>query len=341
MTRTLFRRITALLTALMLLSPTAVALTAEEQSALFDERLSQLHTPNELADMTGMVNLHPGESAYAPCVSPGIVPFDEIEEGGLKPTQSGAFFSSDETVVTVDADGLITAVGEGEAEVLCIIADGEFTYNVSVDEDHPPLVVQNYIYVLNREFYSVKRAKLPKYNQYAKWYYGRRKEVGWCSVFTIYCANAAGIDPLTLEEADYENPPMVQFFQQGQVGHQYDGFMDMGRFVAIPKPGYLVIYADMDNAYRTVHIASVTAVEDLGGGKYAVTTIEGNMSNSVKSYCYIYDSNLANNMVGAEKGRKLKWNMSEVPQEMQVDPLVQYELHTDHWSVFGFCQTWK
>ena len=33
--------------------------------------------------------------------------------------------------------------------------------------------------------------------------------------------------------------------------------------------------------------------------------------------------------------------MAQVPEEMQTDPLVQYTLHTDHWSVFGFGQTWE
>lgn len=331
----------ALFLALVFLCSSAMAISNEERDALFDQALANLLTPDQLADETGMFGMHPGDTAYAPCVSPGIVPFDEIGEQGLQPTRSGEFSSSDESVVTVSADGLLTALGEGEAEVVCLVDGEEYTYNVVVGENQMPRLIHNYVYVLNREYYSVKRAKLPKYNQYAKWYYGRKKEVGWCAVFTIFCANAAGTDPLTLEEANFENPPVVQFFQQGQVGHQYDGFMDMGRFVAVPKPGYLVIYAEMDNAYRTVHVGSVTDVKDLGDGKYAVTTVEGNMSNSVKSYCYLYDSNKANNMVGSEKGRKLQWNMEELPEELQTDPLVQYELHTDHWSVFGFGQTWK
>ena len=33
--------------------------------------------------------------------------------------------------------------------------------------------------------------------------------------------------------------------------------------------------------------------------------------------------------------------LSELPEAEQTNPLVQYELHTDHWSVFGFCQTWE
>ena len=42
-----------------------------------------------------------------------------------------------------------------------------------------------------------------------------------------------------------------------------------------------------------------------------------------------------------EKGKKLQYNMSELPAEEQTDPLIQYKLHTDHWSVFGFGASWK
>jgi len=336
-----FSRLTAFLLALLLLAPGAFAITNEERSTLFDEALAALQTPDQISNQSAAFGLHTLDSAYVPCVSPGIVPFDEQGKEGLMPIKGGAFTSSDESVVTVSASGLMTGVAPGEATVKAVTEDGEYYYQVTVGDDQLPQVIKNYLYVLNREFYSVKRSKLPKYNKYAKWYYGRKKEVGWCSVFTIYCANAAGTDPLTLKQVDYENPPMVQFLEQGQVGHQYDGFWDMGRFVGVPKPGYLVIYADMSNAYRTVHIGSVSDVQDLGDGRYAVTTLEGNMSNSVKSYCFLYDSSKANNRVGQEKGLKLQNNMEELPAEYRTDPLVQYELHTDHWSVFGFCQTWK
>ena len=97
----------------------------------------------------------------------------------------------------------------------------------------------------------------------------------------------------------------------------------------------------MKKAYRTTHIGSVTDVVDLGDGLYAVTTVEGNMSNTVKSYRYIYDSNKTNHYIGTENRNKLQYNMSVLPADMQTDPLVQYDLHTDYWSVFGFCQTWE
>ncbi len=334
-----YRRVTAFVISLFLLIPT-LALADAERDALFDKALAGLLTPAQQGEATGTYGLHTGDSAYAPCVTPGIIPYDEQAEY-VYPEINGTFTSSDESVVSISEDGVMTGVAPGEATVTCELADGTHTYQVTVGDDQLPETIKNYVYVLNREFYSVKRAKLPKYNQYAKWYYGRKKEVGWCSVFTIYCANASGNLPLGEKEVDTENPPMVQFFREGQVGNQYDGFWSLGRFVDVPKPGYLVIYADMSNAYRTVHIASVTDVKDMGDGVYAVTTVEGNMSNTVKSYCYLYDSKKSNHMIGTEDRNKLQYNMSELPAELQTDPLVQYTLHTDHWSVFGFGQTWK
>ena len=72
------RRFAALFLALMLLASSAMAITNEERDALFDQALAGLLTPDQMADETGMFGMHPGDTAYAPCVSPGIVPFDEI-----------------------------------------------------------------------------------------------------------------------------------------------------------------------------------------------------------------------------------------------------------------------
>lgn len=334
-----FKRAAAFFLTVALLLPGA-SMADERLDALFDQALAGLQTPAQQGEATGAYTLHTGDSAYAPCVNPGIIPYDE-QASFPYPEISGVFSSSDESVVTISQDGIMTGVAPGQATVTCTLADDEHRYTVTVGDDQMPETIKNYLYVLNREFYSVRRARLPKYNQYAKWYYGRKKEVGWCSVFTIYCANASGNLPLGEKEVDTAQPPMVQFFREGQVGNQYDGFWSLGRFVDIPKPGYLVIYADMSNAYRTVHIGSVTDVKDLGDGLYAVTTVEGNMSNTVKSYCYLYDSNKANNLIGTEDRNRLQYNMAQVPEEMQTDPLVQYTLHTDHWSVFGFGQTWE
>ena len=97
---------------------------------------------------------------------------------------------------------------------------------------------------------------------------------------------------------------------------------------------------DMSKAYLTTHIGSVVEVEDRGGGIYAVTTVEGNMSNTVKRYTYLYDSNKSNHQITTDTRKHLQENMSMLPESEHTDPLCQYELHTDHWSVFGFGATW-
>lgn len=57
-------------------------------------------------------------------------------------------------------------------------------------------------------------------------------------------------NPIKVADLETEGESPVQFFREGQVGRQYDGFLELDRFVSVPKSGYLVIYADMSNAYR-------------------------------------------------------------------------------------------
>lgn len=330
-------RIAALVLALCCLMPAAFA--DEETDALFAERLSQLQTPAEAAIASGNYQLRTGNSGYFPYVSPGVIPFDEQAETPL-PAPEGTFTSDDESIVMVAQDGLMTGKSAGETIVRWQSPEGEKSIVVTVSDEAMSEIAKNYVYVLNREYYSVARQRLPKYNQYAKWYYRKKKEVGWCSVFTIYCANAAGFDPIEEKDIDPANDYTDVFFREGQVGNQYDGFNKLGRFVGVPKPGYTVIYVDMSKAYLTTHIGSVVAVEDRGGGIYAVTTVEGNMSNTVKRYTYLYDSNKSNHQITTDTRKHLQENMSMLPESEHTDPLCQYELHTDHWSVFGFGVTW-
>ena len=328
-----FRRALCLLFALVALCPAAMA----DDSTLFDEAAAALLSPAAAALQSGVYELRLGDSAYVPAVAPEITPFDEPAASA---TVNGTFESSNETVVTVDAQGVMTAVGEGTATVVYRASTGDANCEVTVSRDAIAEKAKAMAYIARREFYTVKRSRLPKYNKYAKWYYGKKKEVGWCSVFTIWCANASGNQPLKEKDVTEIGAQDVIYFREGQVGNQYDGFLKLNRFGAVPRAGYPVIYADMSKGYRTTHIGIVVDAQDRGDDVYQVTTVEGNMSNSVKSYCYLYDSKLDNHLVGVEKGVKLQYNMSELPASEQTDPLVQYALHTDHWSVFGFGESW-
>ncbi|MCL1854929.1 MAG: CHAP domain-containing protein [Clostridia bacterium] len=315
-----------------------VALAGKDPAA-FDAARSVLKTPAQQGITALEYGLHPGESAYVPEVAPEITPFDEPEAVVYPPVQ-GNFESSDDTILTVNDRGLMTAKAPGVVRVTYQKPEAEAHYRVTVSDEIPTERAKAMAYVARREFLETRQARLPKYNKYAKWYYGKKKEVGWCAVFAIWCANASGSDPL--KEKDSANVPedATLYLKEGQVGNQYDGFAALGRFGAIPRTGYMVIYADMRNGYRVTHIGIVVDAVPLEGGMYRVTTVEGNMSNSVKSYVYLYDSGKDNHLVGVEKGLKLQRNMSKVPEDDREDPLPQYEPHTDHWTVFGFCETW-
>ncbi|MDO4483882.1 MAG: Ig-like domain-containing protein [Clostridia bacterium] len=327
-----------LVLSLLLLSASAMA--DADTDAEFTARLEALLTPAQEGMATGTYAIHTGDTAYVPDVAPAITPYDK-RDTTVYPPVNGTFSTSDEAVVTVSGKGEMTGIAEGTATVTYHADDGDHVYEITVSDEALPELVKNYVYTLRQQFYTVKRARLPKYNRYAKWYYGRKNEVGWCGVFTIWCANAAGTNPLKVKQLDTANPPMVQYMREGNVSNQYEGYKALDRWTGIPKPGYTIIYANLENNYKYIHIGSVADVVDRGNGIYQVTTIEGNVSNSIKSYCFLYDSNASNHMAAEVKGQKLQRNMSTLPKEEQTDPLVQYKLITDTWAVFGFGQSWE
>lgn len=318
--------------ALALFSLAPLPAAAAPSQAFLDARAAH-KSPLEVTLETGAFEMRPGDETWYPTISPGIVPTDE-RDSAPDPTSSGAYFTSDPAVATVSDAGRVTAVAEGE----CVVSNedasgGRTAFNVVVSKDAIPEGGRNMAYVAQREFLAVARGTVKRDNKYARWYYKKRKEVGWCAVFTSYVSNFAGVDtykvnkldPTTIGEGD------VLSFLEGEVGRQYDGFLETGRFVNLPRPGYLVIYGNRRNSYRTTHIGVVVDVVDRGDGWYQVTTVEGNMGTSVKSFCYLYNSNVAHP----------KANMKALPKDERPNPLVQYKLATDYWSVFGFCATYK
>lgn len=329
----------SLLAALVLLCAGPLPVLAQDNTALFEAAYAAWLSPKEAALQSGTYTLRTGGGAYVPCVAPEITPYDQKAD---PPSSEGCTFASaDPQVVSVDASGWMTGVAAGEATVTCTMADGTAqSFAVTVSDSVLPEAAKAFVYVVRREFLKNQQQRLPKANPYTIWYYHSKKEVGWCSVFTIWCANASGTNPIDEKDAVDIPADRMLLLREGQVGNQYDGFSRNARFVGIPRPGYLVIYANMKNTYLFTHIGIVTDVQDAGGGFYQVTTVEGNMSNTVKCYTYLYDSNADNSFLTPETRAEQKPNMSVVPLENQTDPLTQYELSTDTWTVFGFCATW-
>ena len=54
-------------------------------------------------------------------------------------------------------------------------------------------------------------------------------------------------------------------------------------------PSFLLVYGCSYN--KTIHVGLVYDVEELGDGKFRITTLEGNMSKRVKMYIHDYDMN--------------------------------------------------
>lgn len=73
----------------------------------------------------------------------------------------------------------------------------------------------------------------------------------------------------------------------------------------MPQPGFLLVYGCSFN--KTIHVALVYDVKDLGDGKYRITTLEGNMASRVKMYIHDYDMNAEVNT-----NKKTSTNLSEV-----------------------------
>ena len=168
------------------------AATAQaEETALFEAAAADWLSPKAAAMAAGTYELHTGDSAYAPPVAPEVTPYDE--ETVLPPAAGYTFETSDSQIVSVDAQGLMTGVSDGTATVTCVKDGKSDAFTVTVSADALPERVKAYVYVARREYLKNMRQYLPRANEYTKWYYRRAKEVGWCAVFTIWCANAVGL----------------------------------------------------------------------------------------------------------------------------------------------------
>ncbi len=195
-----------------------------------------------------------------------------------------------------------------------------------------PALIENFRQIALREWTELGGKKISKElrdNKYNKWW---GYAVGWCGAFASYCLESAGV-PLDSEDSINKLKPLENGDPHGVraagVPKLDTGYTNLGRVTKIPRPGYLVIYGSVKDSYGYKHVGVVVDVEDRGDGVYRLTTVEGNMGSTVKSFCYLYDSR---NMTHE--------NLSAVPAQEQTDPNVQYTPHQDTWYVTEFCMTW-
>ena len=213
-------------------------------------------------------------------------------------------------------------------------AEGELeTYDLTFSEDMP-LIARNFVLTARAEFEKHPFEKLPKANEYTKWYYQDKREIGWCSVFQIYCAYHSGVQLMRYKQGVEAAQGEVISAMEGRVGNVYYVFEEQGRWLdgtegAVPKPGYLVIYGVRGSTPYT-HVAIVESVTELGDGLYELTTLEGNINSSVRRINYRYS---------ATPKQKYR-NMFTVPESEITRENCQYKLQNKEWYVTGFCATW-
>ena len=256
--------------------------------------------------------MHPGETMSVPA--------------------AGKWKSMNDTIAAVDGEN-ITALSEGTCVLEYENAGETLSYELTVDEKAPTELVKKAISIAREEFTTLGGKTLKKANKYTKWYTKNNNGFGWCGAFVGWCLDTAGVPMFRVEKAEPVDDALSYAISEASVGKILTGYTKMERTTNIPRPGYLVIYSVTKKSYYNIHVGMVSDVQDLGEGKYLLTTIEGNVSNRVKSYQYYYDS--------TDEAAEKQENMTALPKEMQVDEAICYKLHSKDWYIKTFCQTYK
>lgn len=205
------------------------------------------------------------------------------------------------------------------------------------DLDFPaemPLEARNFVLQARAQFELHPFEKLPKANEYTHWYYHDKREIGWCSVFQIWCAYHSGVKLIHHNLKDRLPENTVFTAMEGRVGNVYKAFDKQGRWLAgtegaVPQPGYVVIYGVRGSTPYT-HIAIVESVTQVDETLYELTTIEGNVNSTIKRMNYRYDS----------KPKQPYYNMSTIPENEITRTNCQYTLQKNNWYITGFGATW-
>ena len=214
-------------------------------------------------------------------------------------------------------------------------AEGELdSYDLTFPEEMP-LTARNFVLTARAQFEKHPFEKLPKANEYTQWYYRDKREIGWCSVFQIWCAYHSGMQLVRYKQDVQVGETDCISAMEGRVGNVYYAFEQHGRWLqcdqmeAVPQPGYLLIYGVRGSTPYT-HVGIVESVTALGDGLYELTTIEGNVNSTIKRMNYRYDAT----------PKQKYYNMSVIPEGEITRENCQYTLQKDSWYITGFCRTW-
>ncbi len=185
----------------------------------------------------------------------------------------------------------------------------------------PPAEIQNMLDIAYAEWEALGGEKLPNVNKFTEWR-GKGYKFEWCAGYVTWAMMEAGIPMQELADIRAEAKKSedglfhvdgLYHCKEASPGKLLRAYQIMERATVIPQKGFIVIYGCSFN--KVIHAALVYDVEDLGGGKYRLTTLEGNIADSIKMYIRDYDMNAAVNT-----NSKKSTNLSEVPEEERVIP---------------------
>ena len=213
----------------------------------------------------------------------------------------------------------------------------------------PPEIIRNLVNIAMQEWESTEGKRLKKSNKYTKWW--NNYEWEWCAGFTTWCTLEAGIPQ--------DDEKIILAREEGTIEGDLDGiysckassptklihsFLHMHRTTMIPQKGFIILYGEESN-YK-VHVGIVCDVQKLDNGKYRLTTVEGNMSNTVKMYIADYEPV---DVFHEQKRSPKTSNLSAVPEserEGETGKDRTYDLRykgknkKKPWYVTCFLMTW-
>ncbi|MDD2648347.1 MAG: CHAP domain-containing protein [Eubacteriales bacterium] len=236
----------------------------------------------------------------------------------------------------------LPAFAEPETEPTSVPSDYPYTVRVPIPDDEKtytvpevtfdgyliPEEIRNMIDVGLQEYYFEDWNELPISNRYTYDYWGKKKKQnGWCTCFVYYCMKR-GVVPLYTNTKQVPEGEDIFGFIGLRIRNISPLYKKVGRQSTVPYPGYLVVYSSL-KVQKNVHIGIITDVTLLEDGTtYEIKTVEGNVSNRVKQYRYLYNN--------ADKTD----NMFRMEGYEDREGDFQYELHNNRWYVETFLQTW-
>ncbi len=178
----------------------------------------------------------------------------------------------------------------------------------------PPEQIRKMLDIAYAEWQALNGKRISEKNKYTEWR-GKGYSFEWCAGYVTWVMMEAGIPMNIMGEIrdaagddDHLDMQGVYHVKEATPGKFLRAYQIMDRATMIPQKGFLVVYGCSYN--KTIHTAFVYDVEPLGGGRYRLTTLEGNVGDSIKMYIRDYDMN-----VQVNTNSRKSTNLTEVPED--------------------------